>query len=363
MTPEGELRIRLSMAGGRVRRVAVVSTRPLAAARVVEGKAPEEALALLPLVFGLCGRAHALAGARAMTAAGAHLSEGGDDRTTEREVALETLREHLVRIFFDWPRFLGREADAGVLAGLLDVLRRLRDDPGARQALLERLERHLFGLPPAAWLGVETPGGLERWMRAGEGLAAGYLGQVMAEGLPALGACPVEPLPGLEGRALAAAMENASFLRTPRWQGRCHETTVATRTRSPLLTALRRRYGNGLLTRLTARLTETARLALRLPEANEGAPGDAVSGVGLGRVEAARGLLVHRVALREDGTIGRYRILAPTEWNFHPRGVAARALETLQGEPATVAARARQIIHAIDPCVGYRLEIRETGDA
>ena len=40
-------------------------------------------------------------------------------------------------------------------------------------------------------------------------------------------------------------------------------------------------------------------------------------------VETARGLLVHRVALDGERIAG-YRIVAPTEWNFHPAGAFAR---------------------------------------
>jgi len=43
-------------------------------------------------------------------------------------------------------------------------------------------------------------------------------------------------------------------------------------------------------------------------------------GAGLGWVQTARGLLLHRVACTADGLIGSYRVLAPTEWNFHPGG-------------------------------------------
>ncbi len=47
-----------------------------------------------------------------------------------------------------------------------------------------------------------------------------------------------------------------------------------------------------------------------------------------------------------------YVILAPTEWNFHPQGVAAKALAGIRKEDV-----ARMIIMSIDPCVDYELEI------
>ncbi|WP_373507775.1 nickel-dependent hydrogenase large subunit, partial [Thiocapsa sp.] len=79
------------------------------------------------------------------------------------------------------------------------------------------------------------------------------------------------------------------------------------------------------------------------------------SGIGLGRVFAARGLLAHLVRV-EDGRVRDYRILAPTEWNFHPRGVVARALESLPPGPEEQLRRqAELLITAIDPCVAFTL--------
>jgi coenzyme F420-reducing hydrogenase alpha subunit len=84
--------------------------------------------------------------------------------------------------------------------------------------------------------------------------------------------------------------------------------------------------------------------------------------VGLGASSAARGLLVHRVALlgeADRATIADYRILAPTEWNFHPAGVVATALselgERIELDAPQLEARARLVVTAVDPCVDYRL--------
>jgi hypothetical protein len=71
-----------------------------------------------------------------------------------------------------------------------------------------------------------------------------------------------------------------------------------------------------------------------------------------------------QVRLDAEGRVRRFQCLAPTEWNFHPRGPLARMLRG-----ATVAldrggrdAIAR-LIAAFDPCVGYRLAVRELADA
>ncbi|HEX5865769.1 MAG TPA: nickel-dependent hydrogenase large subunit, partial [Casimicrobiaceae bacterium] len=79
---------------------------------------------------------------------------------------------------------------------------------------------------------------------------------------------------------------------------------------------------------------------------------------GLGWVENARGLLVHYVAL--DGErIDTYRIVAPTEWNFHPRGALTRGLE---GTPASSESDLRDrvmlLVQSLDPCVAANVEVR-----
>ncbi|MFZ1573767.1 MAG: nickel-dependent hydrogenase large subunit, partial [Chromatiaceae bacterium] len=80
-------------------------------------------------------------------------------------------------------------------------------------------------------------------------------------------------------------------------------------------------------------------------------------GVGLAQVQAARGLLVHRVAI-QAGRVADYRILAPTEWNFHPQGAAALGLATLpDADDETLHRIGGLFVTALDPCVAYDLRI------
>jgi Ni,Fe-hydrogenase I large subunit len=73
-------------------------------------------------------------------------------------------------------------------------------------------------------------------------------------------------------------------------------------------------------------------------------------------VEMARGLLVHWVRL-EPGLdpatrrVAAYRVLAPTEWNFHPHGGLAQALSALHGPEADADAQALALVY--DPCVNF----------
>ena len=133
----------------------------------------------------------------------------------------------------------------------------------------------------------------------------------------------------------------------------------------PLIESVKDRYGFGLLARLAACLAELAEipgrmraLAASLADAELHAEAPARgSGTGLGVAEAARGRLIHAVEIA-DGVVQRYRILAPTEWNFHPQGAAAKGLAGIALAPsARREALARLFITAVDPCVGYELSL------
>jgi Ni,Fe-hydrogenase I large subunit len=72
--------------------------------------------------------------------------------------------------------------------------------------------------------------------------------------------------------------------------------------------------------------------------------------------EMARGLLLHWVQLDDHHRVQDYRVLAPTEWNFHPDGALAQALTQLD---PTDAAAAWCLASAYDPCVDCSVNIQE----
>jgi Ni,Fe-hydrogenase I large subunit len=65
--------------------------------------------------------------------------------------------------------------------------------------------------------------------------------------------------------------------------------------------------------------------------------------------------LLH-VAHLEQGRVTAYRIVAPTEWNFHPAGPFVTGMTAL-GEAADLAAAAQALALSLDPCVSYQVEV------
>ena len=77
----------------------------------------------------------------------------------------------------------------------------------------------------------------------------------------------------------------------------------------------------------------------------------------MAQVEAARGLLLHRVVVA-DGRVDDYRVVAPTEWNFHPSGPVSEALAALpQANPQVAEMQAALFVTLMDPCVAWSLEV------
>ncbi len=381
MNLEGKITLRLKLNDEGVADVAIESRRILHATRVLQGRSLEEAVQMVPCIFTLCATAQASAAAQAGEQAAGRTPGAEVVGVRQALVDMESLREHLWRILLDWPGFYGappqRESMADVmrLAGAYRAALTGQADPfrpgaegvevdAGRAGLLieqlgERLERSIYAQPVADWLRLEQAEALEAWAMGGESVAARLVRQLLQDAWAGSGACDVGALPELASMTLAEAMTRDGFIEQPRWNGQCYETGCLPRNDSPLLGQLRQRYGNGLLTRILARLTEVARLWQGLASGVPGAGASqsfALEQVGLGQVAAARGLLVHRIALR-DGQVEDYRILAPTEWNFHPRGVVAQALSGLRGDVLGIERQTRLLINAVDPCVAYELQI------
>jgi coenzyme F420-reducing hydrogenase alpha subunit len=385
----GRLNIALHRNGDGLR-ATIESSRPVSASRVFVGKTVEETVARLPTLFSICVTAQASACVTACEAALGVVPGPGVAELRRLLVDAETVKEHLWRILLDWPRFLGEAPDAPAMASVMRRHAALGtalsggrilsfgaraaevDLPEVRRAVHELAgvsADRVFGAPPAEWLAAtERSADLMAWSRRTPSAAAHLLRLVEEAGWASAGSSSVDALPVLsvaQLEDLVGGDDAARFVAAPLWDGRPAETSPYTRNRGhTLVAALAAEFGSGLLSRLGAQLVELARVLAGLPGRfgdlggrDKAAEGPAAPGIGLAQVPAARGLLVHRVVL-DDRCVADYRILAPTEWNFHPEGVVARGLAGLS---ATDVERLRRqaglFVTAVDPCVHYDVSI------
>jgi hypothetical protein len=324
------LRLIVSWDGQRIVAAEVVSTRPQAA-RILLGQAAERAQELVPRLFSLCGHAQGVAARLALLAARDEQPTAEALSAAGRLVALEAIGEHLWRLLLDWPPMLACAARQDEFVGWRKRLQAVGDQAAAAA----------LGGDLLAWLDQESPppAGLS------SSLAPGAL------------------LPWRGAAAWAQEAIEETFARRPSFAGQPAETGALARRAADAGVAALRVAGDGVAARLAARYADLRFLAGALVEPQllagwlDAAP--VAERVGLARVETARGLLLHLIQVN-DGRVGRYVIVAPTEWNFHPQGVFAREIT---GCPAASRAQAefaaRRLALALDPCIAYEVVVND----
>jgi hypothetical protein len=350
MSAEGELALRVAWDGHAVCDVDVTSTRPDVAAAMLAGRSPQDVASLVPRVFSICAVSQATAARLALAAAGGVTHAAGDVAAGLRD---EAIREYAIRTLIDWPRALGEPEDPA-------TLRDLHGGEGVSLEARERIATRIFGQSATSWLSISTMSAFDRWLERGETVTARMLA-TLRFGDGGFGQSDTALLPApdaMRAARLAADMDaDADYCRRPTWGGAPAETgALARRLTDPLVAELRTRFGNAVLPRFTARLRELAGLIAGTATLRAGAS-TLDAGHGIGWAENARGLLVH-VAHIADARVTRYRILAPTEWNFHPEGTLSRGLRgTRYASEADLRHRAALLVQSLDPCVAWRLEL------
>lgn len=350
----------------------LASSRRAHAGLLLAGRSPDDAPHMLASLFTLCGHAHFLCATLALAAAqGREAIASPAQRGALRR---ETARDHALRIGLDWPVELHVP---GALPAWADSSRTsLLGCPwlaeGARsQGDAEGVAwlADLLGTSPSDWLALwerEPAEWLARWCERGPGWLPALLSACAPFATGTLQ--PAEPLrphgSPADLRAFAAGLGTAFDAAAPTWRGQCAETGTWTR-----LHDLRADPPASAWERLGARIADLARLSLPDAPRRAGAAWLAagalqtVPGEGLAFVETARGLLIHRARI-EGHPAGRrvagYDVVAPTDWNFHPLGAVAHALEGMPAEGREAGPLLRILMAAYDPCVRFAVESRTT---
>lgn len=330
-------------------------------ARLAPGRRADELPDLLGALFTLCSHAQRATARHAVAAAQGRMAVSSAAQRQALRAA--TAREQVLRIVHDWPRLLPRtgiDAGAGDPTLLLRSCPLFRDDLAVEQRLDELpgwLAHRWLGMPVEHWLqrfAAEPEEWPLRWCGA-SGTPPARLLHAQAEALRRL-AMPARPLPLLAQplrsmpRLARCLAEDPDFCAAPDWLGEPAETGPWTRINDPVPLPLHNAW-----MRLTTRLVDVLRLAV--PDGARWLAEGALPlahGEGIAWTETARGLLVHRVLLDDGEHVRAAQVLAPTDWNFHPRGVLAQTLATLRG--ADVAAQAARAAVAFDPCVEFSVE-------
>ena len=339
--------------------------------RLLRGQRAESVERTLGNVFTLCAHAHRRTARLALNAASPD-SMGRLSVDSSVLLIVETARDHLRSMALDWPQ---RQSLSKQTATNLDWVRdcplslvagqQAMQEQGAWEVLTQLrtwLSECVLGLSVNEWLECHRdPETLAHWcqqqaqrLTPARCLHAWYA-QAHAlkprpRNLNLLDSDSVQQCHYLRQLGQAMATES-DFVQRPLWLGECAETGPWTRLRHA---RDRTRVQASAWTRLSARWTEL----LELVATATGADGDDTllssgaltlgEGQAIAWCEMARGLLLHWVQIDPQGAVHDYRVLAPTEWNFHPGGALAQALTQLR---PTDSDSAWILAAAYDPCV------------
>jgi len=127
----GKVCLSLHAGDGVVGRAEVSCVRP-EVAKLLRGQPAEQAVALVPLIYSLCGKAQGIAARAALAAARGHAVAAHVDAETWAEAA----REHAWKLFVDWPRQVGVAPDEAFFVRLM------RAAPAQRAELATELSVH-----------------------------------------------------------------------------------------------------------------------------------------------------------------------------------------------------------------------------
>jgi hypothetical protein len=355
----------------------VVGQRPVLGGgrlgRLLRGQQGTSVERTLGHIFNLCAHAHRRVSRSAFRAANPETTAAHKEDALVF-LRLETARDHLRSMALDWPQRqgsarqspaalswlndcpvplatdlrLGQEQDAW------DLLARLRDwlgDSVLRQAVPDWLAEH--GAPDvfARWCAVHAGRlapiqCLETWRPQAQTLTpSGHFVDI-------LDANAAQQNMNLQQVAHAIA-HDPDFVQRPSWRGQCAETGAWARLRHCNPSRIMQ---VSAWTRLSSRWLELMEL-VSAPALMSGDHHDPLlssgalaldSGQAIAWCEMARGMLLHWVQLDALGCVADYRVLAPTEWNFHPEGTLAGALTAL---PRHDGVSAEILSAAFDPCV------------
>ncbi len=364
MSDAGKLSLRIVWDDASVRGVEVSSTRPQAY-RLLQGKSPEGAVQLAPLLFSVCGKAQRAAALAAVTAVqGRPLVQVAQ---LERALICEAMQEHLWRLLLDWPKLLSLPQQQPQFVHWHAALNAVAAGQGDAAILRAELHLHLLGMTEAEWRQCDSYEHLRKWMRAGRGLCAPVFAALeqkesALEFAHAAEACPL--LPELSAAAAAQIYVghlDHHFAAMPQHEGSAMETgALAYIQHTPLLQEVLRLHPTRLAARLLARLLDVLDGIAALAQENtagyvqEISPGD---GVGLSVVRTARGMLLHYAKI-EIERVAEYLIVAPTEWNFHPQGALVKGLLGLkENDEERLMETIKLYVLSLDPCVEYEIEV------
>lgn len=357
----GSIRVNLRYNRDHISAVEIYNSRPFAVTRLFQDKPPERVLAMIPSLFYICGMGQLIASVRAFESVYGQIELPATRQARDALIFAESLREQVFSWVTHWaPQHKSKLSpvvdwfnQCRKQLGWCLTLQAAAPDSAVCQADLERLAGQLAQvLQPF----LPTHGYFQTLSEMG-------ISEQVYQLLSQYGECQV----GFAAKALHLPEQQEyssviAVLSGSDAEQYCHQPAVDGVPRETGCWARQQVGAKGFVleSRLRALHREIISAVERFKTLNQtgGMPKVEPHGPsGCAIVETARGTLLHKVKLDEQGNVASYQIIAPTEWNFHPHGSLKTLLEGLYLPWDQVTPVAETLIKLLDPCVPWQLEL------
>ncbi|SHN91517.1 nickel-dependent hydrogenase large subunit [bacterium endosymbiont of Bathymodiolus sp. 5 South] len=387
MSIEGEITIKVITNSGVAKETLITSSRPLHIPQLFIDQPVQKVAETLDSLYQLCNTAHRFAFLRLLDKCKVISLSENEVLAYQLLLDLETIREHCFSISSKWRINDNQKINKNMIDLLatlkeinstlfsvgnpLSLLDKTLQSFACIKNLVEKLKTQLTLTLIGEQFNAETVfsniHNFDYWIKTQSSDCAIFLHNIQQSKFGDLGKVKTQFLPNITTAEITVLLNDDAFIAQPSHNGICYETTPYTRQiNHPLIQQLSAKYDAGLLSRVATQLLEIFELMSRVKgnytqiysediHYNKVASIDATSAIV--EVEAARGKLIHSLTVQGD-QVKAYRILSPTQWNFHPQGILKQMIQALNfNNKQDLVNKITLLVNAIDPCVGYKIKV------
>ena len=370
----GQLDVHLVWREGQVCDVHVNNARPKQISRIFIGKPAHEVVELIPMIYSLCGVAQKVAALQAIESCMGYQASQTLCRARGFVVAAEGVRELVLRVLDGWIEdehqlrakvtqwFSAVNQQFGwalTLAPTNELVER-GDRAEQQEAVCIEFTQTLAAM--LAQIGVETLGA-DAGINGSEVRVNSDLKGLFTS--PSIKLGDASQALDLSSKSIQAELLEAlkkpsafGFCAQPSLNESCFENSLFTLSKlSKHLKYIDNETLGNTLARRYVSLIQTLR---SLPEQMLKQPEQwliASHFAGLGLVKAARGGLAHYAKLNHQQQLLEYQVVAPTDWNFHPKGTLFQMLKGASVTEEQLPLLVNTLIKLVDPCVQWQLTL------
>lgn len=354
----GEIQVHAMWQQGQLKIADIINSRPRHLTAWFHDKPVAQVVSALPLIFNVCAVAQTVTALKAIESAQEIMVSESTRRARAFLVIAEYARELGLSLLQHWVS--GKEVVMGRLtAWFAQCQQKARWSLQLNAAAPEQseldysthasaLETLLIAMFSAPLSELRDPVWIRAWVEKHHGNTVSLFN--IAGGGQSAAALDLAVQTNLDG--VVDELDNgdkAAFCKSPTINGSPRESGCYARTG--------KQQENVFISRLTALISDFCSLPERLRKLSEQ---DGHTRTGVGITETARGTLLHKADLRQTGdqwVIDDYAIVAPTEWNFHPRGSLFSVCNGMKVTADDAATVVDTMIKLIDPCVSWKSEV------